>query len=396
MIEKLTLKREHPPEWLLGSVPVINPNIVTLHGEAGQGVAVPLALLVADSQMAQSMLHTCEGPQKHVTITTEVEIIKLYVKLLSAGEMRINNNKRDDVRKPQELLGMLRSRIVLDIRDVQTPVRQHEVNNDIGQNDSQIRPEPGRDSSHSEVCDGTRRCDLNSNSDSNNNQDELDISQAEQERGADNFRMLSIIQREKSSSRVLSSKTGAKLRDKGSLMPQGQESADSSTSSIVGEREENAVKRRHPQVELSGSRPAESRVIDIVELDEDMDKVRDKMSAKEDDDDKDDDVEILDNIQQTSSSQSKMTTNNKQVFPCRKFSRVFASKRPCHKCYCGESFDTKLCLMSHIRQVHRDSDYETVQKKKAVDVQCPDCKVILRRSSLNRHQKESCKGIILN
>ena len=94
MIEKLTLKREHPPEWLLDSVPVNNPHLVTLHGEAGQGVAVPLALLVADSQMAQSMLHMCEGPEKHVTITTEVEIIKLYVKLLSAGEMRINNNKR--------------------------------------------------------------------------------------------------------------------------------------------------------------------------------------------------------------------------------------------------------------------------------------------------------------
>ena len=94
MIEKLTLKREHPPEWLLGSVPVNNPHIVTLHGEAGQGAAVPLALLVADSQMAQSMLHTCEGPEKNITITTEVEIIKLYVKLLSAGEMRINNNKR--------------------------------------------------------------------------------------------------------------------------------------------------------------------------------------------------------------------------------------------------------------------------------------------------------------
>ena len=282
---------------------------------------------------------------------------------------------RDDVKKLQELIGMLRSRIILDMRDLQTPARQHEDNNDIDQNDSQIRPEAWRDSGHSEDRDGTRRCDLNSNSDSNNNQDDLDIDQTEQERGAD--------------------KTGAKLRDKRSLMSEGQESCDSSTSSILGEREENTDKRRHSQVELSGSRPAESRVIDIVELEEDMDTVRDKMSVKEDDD-----VEIIeldvDNIQQTSSSQSNMTTNNKQVFPCRKFSRVFASKRPCHKCYCGESFNTKPCLMSHIRQVHRDSDYETVQKKKAVDVQCPDCKVILRRSSLNRHQKESCKGIVIN
>ena len=249
---------------------------------------------------------------------------------------------RDDVKKLQELLGMLQSKIILDMRDFQTPVRQHEVNNDVGQNDSQIRPKPG------------------------NNQDDIDSNQAGQERGADNSRMLSILQREKSSSRVLSSKTCAILRDKRSLMSEGQESCDRSTSSIVGEREENASIRRHPQVELLGSRPAESRVIDIVELDEDMDTVRDKISAKEDDDVKDDDVEII----ETSSSRSNMAINNKRVFPCRKFNRVFASKRPCHKCHCGESFDTKLCLMSHIRQVHRDSDYETVQKKKAVDV-CP-------------------------
>ena len=229
---------------------------------------------------------------------------------------------RDDVKKLQELLGMLQSKIILDMRDFQTPVRQHEVNNDVGQNDSQIRPKPG------------------------NNQDDIDSNQAGQERGADNSRMLSILQREKSRSRVLSSKTCAILRDKRSLMSEGQESCDRSTSSIVGEREENASIRRHPQVELSGSRPAESRVIDIVELDEDMDKVRDKMSAKEDDDDKDD-VEIIDYVQQTSGSQSKMTTNNKQVFPCRKFSRVFASKRPCHKCHCGESFDTKLPHVSY-------------------------------------------------
>ena len=68
--------------------------LVTRHGEAGQGVAVPLALLVADSQMAQSMLQRCEGPDKHITITTEVEIIKLYVKLLSTGGVWINNNRR--------------------------------------------------------------------------------------------------------------------------------------------------------------------------------------------------------------------------------------------------------------------------------------------------------------
>ena len=86
MIEKLTLKREHTPEWLLGSIKVRNPHLVTLHGEAGQGVVVPLALLVADSQMAQSMLSSmCEGAEQHITITTEVRIIDLYVKLLSSG-----------------------------------------------------------------------------------------------------------------------------------------------------------------------------------------------------------------------------------------------------------------------------------------------------------------------
>ena len=90
MIEKLTLKREHPPEWLLGDIPVNNPHIVTLHGEGGEGVDVPLSLLVADSQIAYSILQMCEGPEKHITIETKVEIIDLYAQLLSTGEMRIN------------------------------------------------------------------------------------------------------------------------------------------------------------------------------------------------------------------------------------------------------------------------------------------------------------------
>ena len=85
--------REHPPEWLRGNIPCNNPHMVTLHGAGGQGVAVPLSLLVADSQLAREILHMCEceGPEKHITILVEVEIISLYVKLLSSGELKINN-----------------------------------------------------------------------------------------------------------------------------------------------------------------------------------------------------------------------------------------------------------------------------------------------------------------
>ena len=86
--------REHPPEWLRGNIPCNNPHMVTLHGAGGQGVAVPLFLLVADSQLAREMLNMCEGPEKHVTILLKVEIISLYVKLLSSGEVEINNRSR--------------------------------------------------------------------------------------------------------------------------------------------------------------------------------------------------------------------------------------------------------------------------------------------------------------
>merc|ERR1719341_398612 len=111
------------------------------------------------------MLHMCEGPEKHVTITTEVEIINLYKKL-------------------QELLHVLRSKIILDMRDLPTPESQHEVNIDT---EPQIRPE----------FDETRALpqDSDSDSDSNNNHDELNIPQAEHE-GGDNLRMLSILQNE--------------------------------------------------------------------------------------------------------------------------------------------------------------------------------------------------------
>merc|ERR1712147_494315 len=113
-------------------------------------------------------------------------------------------------------------------------------------------------------------------------------------------------------------------------------------------------------------------------LDEDIDTVRDKKSADIED------VEIIETCQKTSSSQSVLTSNNKQVYPTpRRFRRIVASQRPCLKCYCGKTFGTRGSLMFHIRQDHRNS--QTVQKKKVVDVQCPDCKVIMRRSSLTRH-----------
>ena len=36
----------------------------------------------------------CEGIEKLITITTELEIISEYVKILSTGEKRIAENKR--------------------------------------------------------------------------------------------------------------------------------------------------------------------------------------------------------------------------------------------------------------------------------------------------------------
>ena len=91
--EKILLKREHPPKWLLDSIPS-NAHIVPFHGEEGQDVAVPLALLVADSEMAYTLLLICVGPEKHITITAAVEIICEYVKILSTGQMKIAENKR--------------------------------------------------------------------------------------------------------------------------------------------------------------------------------------------------------------------------------------------------------------------------------------------------------------
>ena len=95
MIEEISLKRQLPPEWLLGNIPCNNPHMVTLHGLGGQGVAVPLALLVADSELARDMLQMCEGPEKHVSLQgVEGEIISIYAELLRSGEIKILDGDR--------------------------------------------------------------------------------------------------------------------------------------------------------------------------------------------------------------------------------------------------------------------------------------------------------------
>merc|ERR1719500_1073495 len=108
MIEHLRIQRLRKPDWMeAGSIPS-NSVIVTLHGhgDAGEGVPVPLALLVADSVMMRDM---CEGPEmeKHITLVgVEVSTLKSYVKLLSSGgEIKIMNLNRDTVlRKIKSLL----------------------------------------------------------------------------------------------------------------------------------------------------------------------------------------------------------------------------------------------------------------------------------------------------
>ena len=96
MVEKLSLKREQPPEWLSGKISCNNPHLVTLHGAGGQGVAVPLALLVADSDLAREMLTMCEGPDKHISLVgVEEGLILVYLKLLSSGETQMNGNSNN-------------------------------------------------------------------------------------------------------------------------------------------------------------------------------------------------------------------------------------------------------------------------------------------------------------
>ena len=95
MIEEISLKRQLPPEWLLGNIPCKNHHMVTLHGSGGQGVAVPLALLVADSDLAREMLKMCEGPEKHISLQgVEGEILSIYAELLRSGESKILDGDR--------------------------------------------------------------------------------------------------------------------------------------------------------------------------------------------------------------------------------------------------------------------------------------------------------------
>ena len=382
MIEKLTLKREHPPEWLLGSVPVSNPNIVTLHGEAGQGVAVPLALLVADSQLAQSMLHMCEGPEKHITITTEVEIIDIYVKLLSTGEMWMTKRYlqsfhveyifiltlcRDDVAKLQELLCMLRSKIVLNRRELQTPERQHEINIDTELNDSPIRPEVGRGPGISEVQKETRRCDLSSDSESNNNQDEP----AGKEMEANHSRMLSILQNEKSRSRSLSSKTGGKFRYKQSLVEGGGalwervENADKRLPSVKMS-EPSSIWNRENNDDTSPTKSCKSLKVSIkrndvrlakdgplANLDADGEpRLKRRKSVQETDNGVNYESKVKEEEPVLMNEGSRQEDNPDSDVE-------FIALDTCHKCHCGKTFANKTGLLSHIRQGHRDP--ETVQ-----------------------------------
>ena len=92
MIEDIILRRTQRQEWLAPDrVPCNNPVNVTLHGDGGQGVEVPLTLLAADSMIVREM---CEGPEleKHITLVgVEVCHIKIYVKLLSLGEIKMTD-----------------------------------------------------------------------------------------------------------------------------------------------------------------------------------------------------------------------------------------------------------------------------------------------------------------
>ena len=327
---------------------------------------------------------------------------------------------RDDVKKLQELLHMLRSKIVLDMRDLQTPESQHEVNIDT---EPQIRPE----------FDETRELPQDSDSDSNNNRDELNIDQAEQE-GGDSLRMLSILQNEKSKSRSLSSKIGGKFPYRRShLVGEGPETCDSSISSASRRRGRNADGRL-PGAKLAGPRSKRNRENNgetspakLLKFLKDSTK-KDSNGANSGSKVKEDDAAVVDNLD----SELDFVTFDSSL-----------------KCHCGKTFANKTGLLSHIRQAHRDP--ETVrqhqcrycpmkttnfgslkahilavhpdkvkhfkcdkcfkkytnkenwakhkrecqiveEKKTTEDVQCPDCKVVLKKGNLNRHQKESCKG----
>ena len=140
---------------------------------------------------------------------------------------------------------MIGSKIVLDVRALQTssPGRPHDDSVVIGGtediDEDHHQQDIRQDSDQSVVHVETRRIDLEPDSDSNNNQDVLDHDKTEIEREPDTSRMLSILQKEKSRSRRVSSRTGGKPRAKKSLLSEGRAARDSSTSSMSGE-EDNA------------------------------------------------------------------------------------------------------------------------------------------------------------
>ena len=56
-------------------------------------MAVPLALLVADSDLAREVLAMSEGPDKHISLVgVDMDIMKIYGKFLSSGETQIKDN----------------------------------------------------------------------------------------------------------------------------------------------------------------------------------------------------------------------------------------------------------------------------------------------------------------
>ena len=90
---KVIFKIACSPGWLLGSIPS-NTHIVTYHGERGRGVTVPLVLLVADSEMAFTLLQMYEGPEKHITIATEMEVISVTLRF--SAQERIEEDCRKE------------------------------------------------------------------------------------------------------------------------------------------------------------------------------------------------------------------------------------------------------------------------------------------------------------
>ena len=110
----LKLERSNPPEWLFGNVCtnqvcivsrsegnwiltiLISQVMARLQGEAGQGVSVPLSLLVADSRLARAVLSGHEAGQEWRIIMAQVEgdTLRQYSQLLRTGTTEIKAGDR--------------------------------------------------------------------------------------------------------------------------------------------------------------------------------------------------------------------------------------------------------------------------------------------------------------